>query len=108
MAYSEKYSLVFLLGFQYFGGMTMKDIGWETSEEKRRNIGLQHAIGALENGWIGNQTLTEMAAKLCPEIFPLTVGLFIQLEPTFLVLILNQEFLILHVQMIGLKPNFML
>lgn len=54
----------------------MKDIGWETNEEKRRNIGLQHAIGALENGWIGNQTLTEMAAKLCPEIFPITVAMY--------------------------------
>lgn len=54
----------------------MKDISWETSEEKRRNIGLQHAIGALENGWIGNQTLTEMAIKLCPEIFPLTLEIY--------------------------------
>lgn len=54
----------------------MKDIGWQTSEEKRRNIGLQHAIGALENGWIGNQTLTEMAIKLCPEIFPFAVEMY--------------------------------
>lgn len=54
----------------------MKDISWETSEEKRRNIGLQHSIGALENGWIGNQTLTEMAEKLCPEIFPIAVGMY--------------------------------
>jgi hypothetical protein len=54
----------------------MKDIAWETNEEKRRNVGLQHAIGALENGWIGNQTLTEMAQKLCPEIFPLAVTMY--------------------------------
>jgi hypothetical protein len=54
----------------------MKDIAWETNEEKRRNIGLQRAIGALENGWIGNQTLTEMAQKLCPEIFPLAVTMY--------------------------------
>jgi hypothetical protein len=54
----------------------MKDISWETNEEKRRNIGLQKAIGALENGWIGNQTLTEMAIPLCPEIFPVTVEMY--------------------------------
>jgi hypothetical protein len=54
----------------------LKDIGFETTEEKRRNIGLQHSTGALENAIIGNQTLTEMAIPLCPEIFPVCVEMY--------------------------------
>lgn len=42
----------------------MKDVVGSTSEEVRMIKAIQRSVGALENGWIGNQTLSDIAAKL--------------------------------------------
>ena len=54
----------------------MKDITYETQNEKKLICGIQTATGALANGVIGMQTLTDIALKLCPEVFPLTCKLY--------------------------------
>ena len=42
----------------------MRDIKGSTSEEIRMIKAIQRSVGALDNGWIGNQTLSDIAAKL--------------------------------------------
>lgn len=37
---------------------------------------IQRSVGALENGWIGNQTLSDIAARLGANCFPLNVELY--------------------------------
>ena len=37
---------------------------------------IQRSVGALENGWIGNQTLSDIAAKLGADCWPLNVELY--------------------------------
>ena len=37
---------------------------------------IQRSVGALDNGWIGNQTLSDIAAKLGADCFPLNVELY--------------------------------
>lgn len=54
----------------------MKDIKGSTSEELRMIRAIQRAVGALDNGWIGNQTLSDIAAKLGADCFPLNVELY--------------------------------
>lgn len=54
----------------------MKNITYETSDEKELIIGLQHSVGAKEDASIGNQTLIQIATKLCPDIFPLAVKMY--------------------------------
>lgn len=54
----------------------MKDIKGSTSEELRMIRAIQRAVGALNNGWIGNQTLSDIAAKLGADCFPLNVELY--------------------------------
>lgn len=54
----------------------MKDVVGSTSEEVRMIKAIQRSVGALENGWIGNQTLSDIAAKLGADCFPLNVELY--------------------------------
>lgn len=54
----------------------MKDIKGSTSEEVRMIRAIQRSVGALDNGWIGNQTLSDIAAKLDADCFPLNVELY--------------------------------
>ena len=54
----------------------MRDIKGSTSEEIRMIKAIQRSVGALDNGWIGNQTLSDIAAKLGAECFPLNVELY--------------------------------
>ena len=51
----------------------MKDVVGSTSEEVRMIKAIQRSVGALDNGWIGNQTLSDIAAKLGADCFPLNV-----------------------------------
>ena len=54
----------------------MRDIKGSTSEEIRMIRAIQRAVGALDNGWIGNQTLSDIAAKLGADCWPLNVELY--------------------------------
>ena len=54
----------------------MKDVVGSSSEEVRMIKAIQRSVGALENGWIGNQTLSDIAAKLGADCFPLNVELY--------------------------------
>ena len=51
----------------------MKDVVGSTSEEVRMIKAIQRSVGALDNGWIGNQTLSDIAAKLGADCWPLNV-----------------------------------
>ena len=54
----------------------MRDIKGSTSEEIRMIKAIQRSVGALDNGWIGNQTLSDIAAKLGADCWPLNVELY--------------------------------
>ncbi len=54
----------------------MKDVVGSTSEEVRMIKAIQRSVGALDNGWIGNQTLSDIAARLGADCFPLNVELY--------------------------------
>ena len=54
----------------------MRDIKGSTSEEIRMIRAIQRSVGALDNGWIGNQTLSDIAAKLGADCWPLNVELY--------------------------------
>lgn len=54
----------------------MRDVKGATSEEVRMIRAIQRSVGALDNGWIGNQTLSDIAAKLGADCFPLNVELY--------------------------------
>ena len=54
----------------------MRDIKGSTREEIRMITAIQRSVGALDNGWIGNQTLSDIAAKLGADCFPLNVELY--------------------------------
>lgn len=54
----------------------MKDVVGSTLEEVRMIKAIQRSVGALENGWIGNQTLSDIAAKLGADCWPLNVELY--------------------------------
>ena len=54
----------------------MKDVVGSSPEEVRMIKAIQRSVGALENGWIGNQTLSDIAAKLGADCFPLNVELY--------------------------------
>lgn len=57
----------------------MRDIKGSTSEEIRMIKAIQRSVGALDNGWIGNQTLSDIASKLGADCWPLNVELYGQL-----------------------------
>lgn len=54
----------------------MKDVKYETLEEKRMIEGIQKAYGAKQDGIIGNQTLSDIAKAVAPEVLPLTLILY--------------------------------
>ena len=54
----------------------MRDVKGSTSEETRMIKAIQRSVGALDNGWIGNQTLSDIAAKLGADCWPLNVELY--------------------------------
>lgn len=54
----------------------MRDVKGVTSEEIRMIRAIQRSVGALDNGYIGNQTLSDIAAKLGADCFPLNVELY--------------------------------
>ena len=54
----------------------MRDVKGSTSEEIRMIRAIQRSGGALENGWIGNQTMSDIAAKLGADCWPLNVELY--------------------------------
>ena len=54
----------------------MRDIKGSTSEEIRMIKAIQRSVGALDNGYIGNQTMSDIAAKLGADCFPLNVELY--------------------------------
>ena len=54
----------------------MRDVKGATSEEIRMIKAIQRSVGALDNGWIGNQTLSDIAARLGANCFPLNVELY--------------------------------
>ena len=54
----------------------MRDVKGSTSEEVRMIKAIQRSVGALDNGWIGNQTLSDIAAKLGADCFSLNVELY--------------------------------
>lgn len=56
--------------------VSMKEITGSTSDEKRMIKAIQTATGALANGVIGNQTMSDIAIKLKAECFPLNVQLY--------------------------------
>ena len=53
----------------------MREVKGSTSEEVRMIKAIQRSVGALDNGWIGNQTLSDIAAKLGADCFPRNVEL---------------------------------
>ena len=54
----------------------MRDVKGSTAEEVRIIKAIQRSVGALDNGWIGNQTLSDIAAKLGADCWPLNVELY--------------------------------
>ena len=54
----------------------MRDIKGSTSEEVRMIRAIQRSVGALDNGYIGNQTMSDIAAKLGADCWPINVELY--------------------------------
>jgi hypothetical protein len=54
----------------------MKDVVGSTSEEVRMIKAIQRSVGAMDNGYVGNQTMSEIAAALGAGCFPLNVELY--------------------------------
>ena len=54
----------------------MKDVVGSASEEVRMIKAIQRSVGALDNGYVGNQTMSEIAAKLGANCWPLNVELY--------------------------------
>ncbi len=54
----------------------MKDIRPSTASEDTLNRAIQKSIGAYQNGIIGCQTLSDIAAKLDSDCFPVTLQLY--------------------------------
>lgn len=54
----------------------MRDVVGATSEEVRMIKAVQRAVGALDNGYIGNQTMSDIAASVGAGCFPLNVELY--------------------------------
>lgn len=54
----------------------MNDVKYSTAEEKRLITAIQRAVGALDNGYIGTQTLSDIANAVGAECWPLTVRMY--------------------------------
>lgn len=56
----------------------MKELVGSTSEEKRMLRAIQRKLGAVENGIVGNQTMSDIAIAVKADCFPLNVELYSQ------------------------------
>lgn len=56
----------------------MKEITGSTSEEKKMIKAIQRKLGALDNGVVGNQTMSDIAIAVGADCFPLNVELYSQ------------------------------
>lgn len=56
----------------------MKEITGSTSEEQRMIKSIQKKLGALDNGVVGNQTMSDIAIEVGADCFPLNVTLYSQ------------------------------
>lgn len=54
----------------------MNDVKYTTTEEKRLICSIQRSIGALDNGYIGTDTLTAIAGALGAQCFPVTLKMY--------------------------------
>lgn len=54
----------------------MKDITYSTNSEKKMFQAIQRAIGAYDNGVIGAQTMSDIAAIVKADCFPITLQLY--------------------------------
>lgn len=54
----------------------MNDVKYTNAEEKRLITAIQRAVGALDNGYIGTQTLTDIANTVGAACFPLAVKMY--------------------------------
>lgn len=54
----------------------MQDVKYSTANERKLNVAIQHQIGALENGWLGTDTMVLIAYQLGAKCFPLTVKMY--------------------------------
>jgi len=54
----------------------MKDITYSTNSEKKMFQAVQRAIGAYDNGIIGTQTMSDIAAKVGADCFPVTLQMY--------------------------------
>lgn len=54
----------------------MNDVKYSTAEEKRLITAIQRAVGALDNGYIGTQTLSDIANTVGAAAFPLAVRMY--------------------------------
>ena len=54
----------------------MKDFKGTTISEEKLFKAIQKAIGAQENGWIGTQTMSDIAVKVGADCWPLTLKMY--------------------------------
>lgn len=54
----------------------MKDVTYSTGSEKRMFQAIQRAIGAYDNGVIGAQTMSDVAAVVKADCFPITLQIY--------------------------------
>lgn len=59
-------------------GTTMRCISGSTAEETKMIKAVQKAVGAVEDGSIGTQTISDIACLLCAECFPLSITIYSQ------------------------------
>ena len=65
-----------LLLFFREGGKHMKDFRGETASEDRMIRAMQKAIGAQDNGWVGAQTMSDLAVAVNADCWPCTLRLY--------------------------------
>ena len=54
----------------------MKDFKGETTNEDKMIRATQRAIGALDNGWVGAQTMSDIAIKVGADCWPITLQIY--------------------------------
>lgn len=54
----------------------MKEVYGSTTEEVKMCKAIQKAMGILDNGWIGTDTMSSIAEKLGADCFPLAVNMY--------------------------------
>ena len=66
-------ALLFICGK---GETAMKDFRGETNSEDRMIRAMQKAIGAQDNGWVGAQTMSDLAVAVSADCWPCTLRLY--------------------------------